>query len=518
MVATETRPPEAPGRPAWTVLRNGWRALTSMRIALVLLFLLALGALPGALLPQRSLNQRLVDQYFADHPSLAPLLDRLGFFDVFAAPWFAAVYLLLMISLVGCVLPRALEHAKALRAAPVAVPRNLARLPHHAVATLDVPAEEATAAVRARLKGWRVTESPDGISAEKGYLREAGNLVFHLALIGLLVGFAGGKLFGYEGQVIVQADGGQFCNTGILGYDSFRAGLRVDGTGLDPFCIKVDDFTATYLPNGQAAAFAATVGYQSADDLAAGVQTWRPFPLAVNHPLRLDGERVYLQGHGYTPRFTVTFPDGQQRTGAIQWSPVDLTTMLSEGATKFQRPGVSDRKVSGLAITGLLAPTTSGGTVVTSVFPAPDDPQVAVDVLRGDLGLDDGRGQSIFSVDQGKVDSGALVKVARANLLPGESLRLDDGTVVRFDGVGQWVNLQVSHDPAEVVMLVFAIALLGGLLCSLTVRRRRFWAKITPSGKGRAVVEIGGLARTDRAGYGEEFDRLRADLLARKDS
>ena len=522
MVATETRPPEAPGQPAWTVLRNGWRALTSMRIALVLLFLLALGALPGALLPQRSLNQRLVDQSFADHPSLAPLLDRLGFFDVFAAPWFAAVYLLLMISLVGCVLPRALEHARALRAAPVAVPRNLARLPHHAVATLDVPAEEATAAVRARLKGWRVAESAEddqrGISAEKGYLREAGNLVFHLALIGLLVGFAGGKLFGYEGQVIVQADGGQFCNTGILGYDSFRAGLRVDGTGLDPFCINVDDFTANYLPNGQASAFAATVGYQSADDLAAGVSTWRPFPLAVNHPLRLDGERVYLQGHGYTPRFTVTFPDGQQRTGAIQWSPVDLTTMLSEGATKFQRPGVSDRKVSGLAITGLLAPTTSGGNVVTSVFPAPDDPQVAVDVLRGDLGLDDGRGQSIFSVDQGKVDSGALVKVARANLLPGESLRLDDGTVVRFDGVGQWVNLQVSHDPAELVMLVFAIALLGGLLCSLTVRRRRFWAKITPSGEGRAVVEIGGLARTDRAGYGEEFDRLRADLLARKDS
>ena len=344
--------------------------------------------------------------------------------------------------------------------------------------------------------------------------------MFHLALIGLLLGFAGGKLYGYEGQVIVQSDGGQFCNTGILGYDTFRAGLRVDGTRLDPFCVQVDDFTATYLANGQASAYAATVGYQTADDLAAGVSTWRSYPLAVNHPLRLDGERVYLQGHGYTPRFTVTFPDGQQRTGAIQWSPVDLTTMLSQGATKFQRPGVTDeaqRKATGLAITGLLAPTSSGGNVVTSVFPAPNDPEVAVDVLRGDLGLDDGRGQSIFTVDQAKVDSGALVKVARANLLPGESLRLDDGTVVRFDGVSQWVNLQVSHDPAELVTLVFAIALLGGLLCSLAVRRRRFWAKITPSGGGRAVLEIGGLARTDRAGYGEEFDRLRADLLEQSD-
>jgi cytochrome c biogenesis protein len=85
VVATETRRRSA--RPAgWSLLRNGWRALTSMRIALVLLFLLALGALPGALLPQRSLNQGLVDQYFTDHPTLAPLLDRIGFFDVFAAP------------------------------------------------------------------------------------------------------------------------------------------------------------------------------------------------------------------------------------------------------------------------------------------------------------------------------------------------------------------------------------------------------------------------------------------------
>ena len=513
MVATETRPPEAPGRPAWTVLRNGWRALTSMRIALVLLFLLALGALPGALLPQRSLNQRLVDQYFADHPSLAPLLDRLGFFDVFAAPWFAAVYLLLMISLVGCVLPRALEHARALRAAPVAVPRNLARLPHHAVATLDVTPDEATAAVRARLKGWRVAESPDGISAEKGYLREAGNLVFHLALIGLLVGFAGGKLYGYEGQVIVQSDGGQFCNTGILGYDSFRAGLRVDGTRLDPFCVKVDDFTATYLPDGQASAFTASIGYQSADDLAAGVTTWRPFPLAVNHPLRLDGERVYLQGHGYTPRFTVTFPDGQQRTGAIQWSPVDVTTMLSEGATKFQRPGVADRKVSGLAITGLLAPTTSGGDVVTSVFPALDDPEVAVDVLRGDLGLDDGRGQSIFTVDRSRLDTGELTRVARENMRPGDEITLDDGTRVRFDGVRDWVSLQVSHDPAQVWVLVSAVFVLVGLMLSLAVRRRRFWVRLTPDAAGGTRVELGGLARTDRAGYGEEFDRLTAQVL-----
>jgi cytochrome c biogenesis protein len=505
----------------WAVLRNGWRGLTAMRTALVLLFLLAVGALPGALLPQRSLNQSLVDKYYTDYPWLAPILDRLGFFDVFAAPWFAAIYLLLMVSLIGCVLPRTVEHAKAMRAAPVAVPRNLARMPHHGRVVLDLGVDEAAERVRGRLRGWRSTEHADGavrtFSAEKGYLREFGNLVFHLSLIGLLVGFGAGKLYGYEGQVIVMANGGQFCNTSIAGYDSFRAGLRVDGTALTPFCVRVDDFEAGYLPNGQAESFDAAIGYQSGDDLAAGrVDQWRPFDLAVNHPLRVDGDRVYLLGNGYAPQFTVTFPDGQQRSGEIQWRPVDMATLLSEGATKFEPPGVTDdeqRRTRQLAITGLLAPTSSGGQVVTSVFPDLRDPEVAIDVLRGDLGLDDGRGQSIFQVDQAKVDSGELVRVARANLVPGESVTLDDGTVVRFDGVQKWVNLQISHDPGQNYVLVFAVLLLCGLGLSLTIRRRRFWARLTPSDDGaRTVVEVGGLARTDRAGYGEEFDRLLADL------
>ena len=510
----------APPRAPWALLRNAWRGLTSMRTALVLLFLLALAALPGALLPQRSLNQRLVTQYFADHPTLAPLLDRLQFFGVFAAPWFAAVYLLLMVSLVGCLVPRTVEQLRGLRTPPVVTPRNLARLPHAAAATLPAPPAEVEDRVRARLRRWRTQWRDDGdartVSAERGQLREVGNLVFHLSLLGLLVAFAAGKLFGYEGQVIVLANGGQFCNTGILGYDSFRPGLRVDGTQLGPFCVRVDDFAAAYEPTGQPASYRATVGYQTAADLAAGVDTWRSTTIAVNEPLRTDGSRVYLLGHGYAPRFTVTWPDGVQRTGEIQWRPVDQATLLSEGATKFARPGVTDeqqRRRSQLAVTGLLAPTSSGGQVVSSVFPALEDPEVAVDVLRGDLGLDDGRGQSIFTVDRSGLDNGTLTRAARKNMRPGEEITLDDGTRVRFDGVRDWVSLQVSHDPAQGWVLAFALFVLVGLLLSLTVRRRRFWARLTPQAGGGTHVELGGLARTDRAGYGEEFDRLQVQLI-----
>ena len=510
-------------------LRNTWRGLTSMRTALVLLFLLALAALPGALLPQRSLNAGKVDEFVAGNGWWGRLLDDLEFFEVYGSVWFSAVYLLLFVSLVGCLTPRTFEYAKSLRAKPVLTPRNLARLPHHAEGTTARGPDDVVAEAKRRLAGWRleVREEDGGarsISAERGYLRETGNLVFHFAMVGLIVALAVGKMFNYEGQVVVLANGSEFCNSGTFAYDSFTPGLRVDGTELDEFCLKVDGFAANYLPTGQADHFRADLRYQAGEDLANN--TWRPYPLEVNSPLRVEGNRVYLLGNGYAPVFSVTFPNGEKRTNTTQWRPVDNVTYLSEGATKFDPPGVSDpaeRRTKQLAITGLFAPTAAlQGKVLASAFPDLRDPAVAVDVLRGDLGNESGRGQSIYEVDQSMVDSGRLDRVARENLRPGEQVRLDDGTVISFDGVQRWVYLQVSHDPAQTWVLGFAIALVLGLGTSLVVKRRRLWVRATPRTSpeddpdqaGRTVVVLGGLARTDQAGYGEEFRRFAADLLA----
>ena len=226
MTVTDRNPAPTPPLPqpsSWqravAAARNLWRQLTSMRTALVLLFLLAVAAIPGALLPQRNLNAGKVDEYIAARPVLGPLLDRLELFDVFASFWFTAIYALLMISLIGCLLPRLREHLRALRSAPVAVPRNLSRLPHHHRGFLETPVDATGAQVQTMLRRWRTLTHTDDdgnqeISAEKGYLREAGNLVFHFSLVGLLVAVAAGRLLGYEGSVIVIADGGPgFCNT-----------------------------------------------------------------------------------------------------------------------------------------------------------------------------------------------------------------------------------------------------------------------------------------------------------------
>lgn len=501
-------------------LRNTWRGLTSMRTALVLLFLLALAALPGALLPQRGLNPQKTDEYIASHGWWGGFLDRLEFFNVYGSVWFSAVYLLLFISLVGCLLPRTFEYAKALRGKPVLTPRNLARLPHHHASTVTRTPEEVMAVARRRLRGWRLVEreEEDGarsVSAERGYLRETGNLVFHFAMLGLIVALAVGKMYQYEGQVVVMADGSQFCNSGTLNYDTFRPGLRVDGTDLDPFCVKVNGFDAHFLPTGQPDYYRADIDYQSGEDLTSG--TWRPYTLEVNSPLRTAGDRVYLLSHGYAPVFTVTFPDGQQRTHTTQWRPVNQQTYLSEGATKFDPPGVTDparRRTSQLAITGLFAPTAAFvGDIMASGFPDLRDPAVAIDVMKGDLGNESGRGQSIYEVNRDMVDSGRLKRVARENMRPGDQIALDDGTKISFDGVRRWVYLQVSHDPAQGWVLIFAVLVVLGLGTSLVIKRRRLWVRAVPA-TGGTELELGGLARTDQAGYGEEFGRVTDDLLA----
>ena len=553
------RPDPAPAAPhyrkpgplhtVWAFLRNLWRRLTSMRTALLLLFLLAMASLPGALLPQWSLNTAKTAQYIVDHPTLGPWLDRLGFFEVFASPWYAAIYLLLFVSLIGCVLPRSWDFVRQLRAAPVATPRNLGRLPHHA--RLTVPGSPDAVADRVvggltdrRGRRWRVarrdetadTVTPSAVtpsavtpsavtpsavtlsavtlSAERGYLREVGNLVFHLALLGLLLAVAVGKLFGYEGSVIVTSGDG-FCSTSPASYDNFRPGLTVDGTELNPFCVQVDAFSAAYTEAGQATAFRAQVRYQDAAQLAG--DSWTSALLQVNDPLRIGGERLYLLGHGYTPTFQVTFPDGAVREYAQPFQPAGGDpNFTSEGAVKItDPPGATgdDIRKHQLAIVGIAAPTAViNDGIMSSAYPAAIKPGVAVDIYRGDLGMESGRAQSVFAIDQDQVDKGALVKQSRVNLYRGQSVTLDDGTTITFTGLKEWVSLQTSYDPAQGWALVSAIMLLAGLMLSLTIKRRRVWFRLRPAGPddgaGRTVVEIGGLARTDQAGYGDEFARL----------
>jgi cytochrome c biogenesis protein len=492
--------PSAPRRGAGLLLR-WWRRLTAMRTAIVLLFLLALAAVPGSLLPQRSLSQNKVAAYFADHPSLAPVLDRLYLFDVFSSPWFAAVYLLLFISLIGCVVPRALEHARAMRAAPPPAPRNLLRLPDSGDLATPLSGPEALDVVEEelRVRRFRVVRREGELSAEKGYLKETGNLLFHLSLIALLLGLAGGKLWGYEGSILV-TEGQGFCNS-FQQYDTYSSGPLVQSSDLTPLCIDLDEFRAKYEENLTAASFTADIRY------GAPGEEGRPTTIGVNEPLRVDGDRVYVTGHGYSPTFTVTRPDGTSISDvSVPFLPTDQSTMASEGALKL--PDLGGGSDDQLALEGFFAPTgLVQNDVLTSIDPRPLAPQVAVVIYQGYLGLDSGIPQSVYSLDASQIDRGRLNRVAAANLEIGQSTTLPDGTTVAFTGYREFAALQLSHDPGQLWVLGSAVSLLLGLLGMLLLRRERVFARVAAApGSGGTVLTLASLTR----GSGESAPRFAA--------
>ena len=167
-----------------------WRQLTSMRTALLLLLMLAVAAVPGSVYPQRSADPNGVTQFFDREPQLAQVLDALQMFDVYTSVWFSAIYILLFISLIGCVLPRTAVHIRNLRESVVATPSKLSRMP--AFTEVKIADSETADVVERALnllkkQGYRAEIQGNSVSAERGYLRETGNLVFHLSLIGVLI-------------------------------------------------------------------------------------------------------------------------------------------------------------------------------------------------------------------------------------------------------------------------------------------------------------------------------------------
>ena len=487
-------------------VRRAWRQLTSMRTALLLLFLLALASVPGGFLPQRRINPLRVTSYIREHATIGPLLDKLSLYDVFSSPWFSAIYLLLFVSLVGCLGPRIRLHARALRAQPPKAPASLSRLPVSDRWESGQDAAAVLAEARAALKGWRVVERDGALSAEKGYLRETGNLVFHVSLVLLLIGIAVGAFAGFKGTVLVR-EGKGFSNA-ILNYDDINPGRRFQQGSLVPFSFALDDFRATYAPDGKALTFDAKVRWARGTSAPSTA-----YDIRVNHPLHVGAAKVYLVGHGYAPVVRVTDPKGDLVLDqAVPCLPQDAR-FLSNCVVK-----VPDAAPQQLGFEGVFTPTTvqDANGRVGSAGPAPARPVLTLVAYSGDLQVDAGTPQSVYSLDTSQMTP--LDKGVAHALEPGQVLHLPDGSSLTYVGTKEWATFQVTQDPGKGIALLAACGMVGGLLLSLFVRRRRLWVRVSPAGGPaagrRTVVEVGGLARTDPEAFAAEFVELGARLRA----
>ncbi|CAB4790776.1 ResB ResB protein required for cytochrome c biosynthesis [Candidatus Nanopelagicaceae bacterium] len=483
---------EVPELGFFALIRYAWRQLTSMRTALILLMLMGIAAIPGSLIPQRITNAVAVRDLFAANPELAKWYDRFSLFDVYGSPWFSAIYILLFISLIGCVLPRTVEHYKAMRAQPPATPKNLSRLEHHQEFKGGEKSLE-------RAQDWfkahrfRVRVEGDSISAEKGFLRETGNLLFHLSLILILVGVSFGSLFGMRGEAIVST-GERFINV-ATSYDTLSFGKLTGEDSLSPFEIRLDKFVGEYDPKTNA-----PKDYTAWVTVKDNGKSYKSV-MKVNKPLTFGNTRVYLQANGYSPVVTVRDSQGNVALqGPIPFLPQD-GNLRSIGAIK-----VPDAEPQ-IGFVGSFVPTNARttGQGAISIFPELLDPKLLFSIWKGDLGLDSGVPQSVY-----RIDTNTLEKVGLGSVKPGETFTYPEGSIT-LETVVPWINLQIVEDPGKSYALIGGIVAVLGLLSSLYGRRRRIWVRVNGE-----RVEVAGLAKNSAPGLEVEMQKFVSAIRGEK--
>jgi cytochrome c biogenesis protein len=505
------------------MLRWGWTQLTSMRTALFLLLLLAVAAVPGSLFPQRSINPEQVTTYLTNKPTTGEWLDRFQLFDVYSSVWFSAIYLLLFISLVGCILPRVKKHAQALRTPPPRTPSRLNRLPQNGTIAIQTAAESGISDEQVvrdvtgllKKRGYRSEARPEGASpsvgAERGYSREIGNLLFHISLVGLLASVGVGGAFGYNGQRVL-VEGETFVNS-LVSYDSFKPGTWFQEDSLDPYSVKLDKFNITFDRES-------TTHFGQPIDFTAEVETRRSpdaepekEKLRVNHPLRIDGADMYLVGNGYAP--IVTVRDGN---GDISFSGPVVSVPQDGMYTSLMVVKVPDANPEQLGFQGFLLPTAMTDETGFAISGDPNaiNPQLQLNSYYGNLGLDDGTPQNVYVLETDELtelnsrnlDAGGIVLGA------GQTYELPDGKgSISFDGLKRFIGVDIAYDPSKRPVAIFAALALLGLAISLFTPRRRAWVKIKKSvdGSGREerIIEYGLLARGEDHRLESEAKELR---------
>lgn len=489
-------------------------------------------------MPQRSADPNGVIQYEQDHPTLFPILDAFPIqaFDVYGSAWFSAIYLLLFVSLIGCVLPRIAHHWKAWRGKPPRTPARLNRMvgftevrvsnPEASPEQRETFAAQAIDRAAEVLKRQRyrveVQQVRGGIavSAERGYLRETGNLLFHLSLVGVLISVAVGGLFSFNGQKVI-VEGETMINQ-LIDYDSVNPGRIFDSSSLEPFSMRLDSLDVDYIDPEAPEAQSNPGSIGQVREYLAGVTLIAPdgaesaHEIRVNHPLRVHGSPLYLIANGYAPQITIRNAEGEiVYSEAMPFIPQNDQTMMSLGVVKVPFGIVdADGESTQLGLRGFFYPTQVelDTGAYSSSYPDLENPLLTLDVFEGDLGIDSGIPQSVYVLDTENMEqiAGRMIDDSKPlELGLGDTVDLPQGLgTITFEAAPRYASFDLMRNPAQTWVLVFALLSLGGLMWSLFVPRRRMWVKALPGDDG-VVLQYAALARGDDPNLERAVEDLR---------
>jgi cytochrome c biogenesis protein len=452
------------------VLEKLWHALTSMRVALILMLLMAAVAVIGALVVQApagvlgdpAAKADWLDQIRPKYGGWTNSMDTLGLFAVFNSIWFRAIVVLLTASLIACSVQRIPGLWKtAMHPHPDVGQGFFDHAPQHETFTVvgDRDRIDVASSVTDVFKKhhYRVVSADDGVVhvyADKHRFVGFASLAGHLSIVLILLGAMAGTLFGYrDGQFII-AEGQTLAVPA-------QAGMT----------IKLDAFRDSYYADtGAPSDYASDVVlYQDGKEV-------ERHTIRVNDPMRAGDISFYQAFYGPAAVMKVADSSGK--------------TLVDEGVPLAWTTSQDGRRVGSLSIpgAGLVAWVIgTNGDQDTVVKPG----QMRVEVYKAD---DQATPVASQTIDQGK---------------PTEV----GGVTFTFLRESQFTGLSVSKDPGVMLVWLGGFLLFAGFVLVFTLPHRRIWARIAPRPNGGATVALAAAGRKDVT-QGTEFADVIVDVRA----
>ena len=489
------------------IAEKTWSFLSSVKLAVVLLIILAIVSVIGTIIQQNQSPQEYLQEY---SQATVNLFETLGFFDMYHTWWYVLLLFLLTANLTVCTLDR-FPHTWKVVTAPLKPIEEeaLKALPFKKVITVTGGADKAEeravktlAAHRYRFVSFR--EGSMQLVGQKGLYSRFGVYITHTSILLIFIGALTGAFFGFK--AFLNLPEGATSDVVYLRnepmWDKIMASLGIaespvvesgqNGMPAMPlgYYVRCDSFDVDYyvnaagMPTGMPSEYHSVLSVFDKDR-----QKLFDKRIRVNDPLSYHGVTFYQSSYG-------AVPNGR---GKIVLNIVPKDKLQSEGEMVVLDPGQSlyvssiDRTIKAMSFSPYGVRNPSTGEVM---FYRTDNnefinPTVELEVYKG---------------------SKPVYKTYVMKIEPGEPY-MPENYVIRFVQFwgARYTGLQVTKDPGVWIVYAGFILLCIGPVIAFFGSHRKVWVRIQDQ-KGKTVITVAGSSNRNRIAFEREFNTIADEM------
>lgn len=479
-----------------------WKFFSSVKLAVVLLIILAIVSVIGTVIQQNQAPEDYLKEY---SQGTIELFEALGFFDLYHTWWFVLLLLMFTANLTICTLERFPNVWKAVRAPLRQMGEDgFGALPFRKELTVKGGTEKAEAAALKALGSRRYghlvvkEQGVTHLASQKGAYTRLGYIVTHISILLIFIGALTGAFFGFKG--FLNLPEGEAYNVVYLRneplWDKIMDGFGISKSPVihDPrggmpalplgFYVRCDDFEVDYYqnagrPTGMPSEFWSML---SVYDLQR--QKVLDKRIRVNDPLNHHGITFYQSSYGAIPNATGKIVLNVRQKNAP--GPGE-TVVVEPGGSVFVASIDRTIKALGVAPFGMRNPATGAVQYYQSRNEELMNPTVELEVFKGKA--------PVYRTQVMKVDS------AEPTMPENYIISYVDYWGARYTG------LQVTKDPGVLIVYTGFILLCIGPVIAFFGSHRKVWVRIQDR-KGQASVLVGGSSNRNRLAFEREFNSI----------